>query len=147
MGSTKYSISLVPRPCMGPGNEVSTISPQKKNIDPTSLNHLLHLSFCSHNSGYTLTLAYRIGYFRQSLVHRKFITLLTLGACAVGRSVCVCVCVCVTVCLSVTTLAATYSVYTSPVKFYRVFFLWRFQDFSRVAFAENASFKSCGVIF
>jgi len=27
------------------------------------------------------------------------------------------------------------------------FFLWRFQDFSRVAFAENASFKSCGVIF
>ena len=26
-------------------------------------------------------------------------------------------------------------------------FLWCFQDFSRVPFAENASLKSCGMIF
>ena len=45
--------------------------------------------------------------------------LLTLGACTIG----LCsysVCVCVSVCLSVTTLEATYPVYTSPVKFHRV---------------------------
>ena len=34
--------------------------------------------------------------------------------------VCVCVCVCVSVCLSVTTLAATYLVYTSQVRCHRV---------------------------
>jgi len=42
----------------------------------------------------------------------------------------------VSVCLSVTMLAATYLFYTSQMKFHRV--LRRFQDFSRVAFAENA---------
>ena len=54
-------------------------------------------------------------------------------------------CVCVTVCLSVTTLAATYLISTSQMKIHTL--LWHFQDFIRVAFAENALFKSCGVIF
>jgi len=65
---SKYNISLVTRPHTGPENEASTTSPPQSIYRPTSLNHLLHLSFCNHNSGYTFTLAYRIGYFRPSLV-------------------------------------------------------------------------------
>jgi hypothetical protein len=53
--------------------------------------------------------------------------------------------VCVCVCLSVTTKSAAYLISKSKTKFYRVF-LWCFQGFCRVALAENASFKSSGVI-
>ena len=48
------------------------------------------------------------------------------------------------VCLSVTMLAATYLVYTSQVRFHKGC-LWRFQDFSCVVFAENASFQKFGL--
>ena len=57
-----------------------------------------------------------------------------------SRSVCVCVCIC----LSVTTLAAAYLVYTLKARCHRIF-LWCFQGFCRVAFVENALFKSSGV--
>ena len=49
------------------------------------------------------------------------------------------------VCLSVTTLAATYLVYTSQVRNHRVLHGF-FQGFSRVAFAINTLFKSYGII-
>ena len=55
------------------------------------------------------------------------------------------VCVCVSVCLSVTMLAATYLIYTKNEVSWGC--LWHFHDFSHVAFAENALFKSLGVIF
>ena len=56
---------------------------------------------------------------------------------------CVCVCVCLSVCYHASSYIAR--LYVSSEVSYGC--LWRFQDFSRVAFAENASFKSSGVIF
>ena len=44
----------------------------------------------------------------------------TLGACARGTVVVLCVCVCVSLCVSVTALAATYLVYKSQVRCYKV---------------------------
>ena len=57
----------------------------------------------------------------------------------------VCVCVCVSVCLSVTTKSAAYLFIhrnQGVMGFFTVF-----SRFCRVGFAENASFKSYGVIF
>ena len=51
--------------------------------------------------------------------------------------------VCASVCLSVTTKSATYLVYTSKTRCHRILY----GRFCRVAFAENALFKSYGVIY
>ena len=51
------------------------------------------------------------------------------------------------VCLSVTTLAATYLIYMSQVGCHRVVVYGVFKILVVYLFAENASFKSSGVIF
>jgi hypothetical protein len=50
------------------------------------------------------------------------------------------------VCLSITTKSAAYLVYTSKIRCHRVLYQWCFQGFCHVAFAENASLKSSGVV-
>ena len=52
---------------------------------------------------------------------------------------------CVSVCLSVTTKSVDYLVFTSQRKFYRILH-GVFEGLYYVAFAENASFYSSGII-
>ena len=52
---------------------------------------------------------------------------------------------CMCVCLSVTTKSATYLVYTLKTRCQRIFMV--FSRICRVAFTENASLKSYGVIY
>ena len=63
------------------------------------------------------------------------------------RVIVVILCVCVSVCLSVTMLAATCIPLVKSLKCGVIGLFMPLSRFSRVAFAENASFKCFGVIF